>query len=745
MATPVVPAEPTSPSSGAGHNAALKLMQVVRPNQEAEIWERAEEHSEEDLGVVAELRVPLEWTWVLLQRFKIQNYFFRLVAYVIFTALFTAIFQMLRPVESTFAVQDTILEHTARELAPGAPWARSFYDISTDAEWFEWVETALLPSILGDAYFNGDLRNQTWGNRFVNTVSMYNTQTAPVRFRQARVTDDSCGSFGADSALGRPCWGEFTSDRQFKQAFGEDYDNQYLTGLSGISGLSSFGTEAHVVDVDLNKATALGVVRKMKEGLWLNEQTRMVSIETSWYNANLDLSTYCRWQLDISAGGRFKPSVVIHSCRLRLYSSTWDKVRMVFELLWLWMFIYLIAEQLQALVVAKKAYFTSVWNLLEVVNLGMYILLIICWALYLAKDTAPFEVVSTAKYGSRPDLSDLTGRFDFVANVAAYNIVFSYVKVFKYMQIYPQIGLLWRTLKQAANDTWPFLFVFLLFTCGFSFAGHWMFGLMMVEFHTWPQTFVTLFLTMVGGYPYDEMKQVAPVTGPLFTIAWVLIMVMVIANMFVAILAEWYRRVIDDHKTEETKVWQKAGAGLRSRMGAGDLLRSLFLMCPGVGGAPDNSFRAQEADVRRMLQRGDFRSTDYIRRALISNEELVTEDLAHHFGGDIKTTADFVRRVQQIEQSEVARSHVGFDDAEEEEVQEQEQLRKLRTTVDRLEGHVRELRGALHRSGVAPLRPGQAEAGYLVGAAEPVGEERPMAEPAASGVGTPLPGAVPEE
>merc|ERR1719424_2636028 len=116
--------------------------------------------------------------------------------------------------------------------------------------------------------------------------------------------------------------------------------------------------------------------------------------------------------------------------------------------------------------------------------------------------------------------------------------------------MFDSFELIWRTFELSLADTTPFLFVFLLFTCGFSLAGHWIFGAMLGEFCTWPKSFTTLFLAMAGGFPFQEMKQLAPISAAIFATAWILIMAMVLANMFVAILTEWYRQVTQQHKAE---------------------------------------------------------------------------------------------------------------------------------------------------------------------------------------------------
>jgi len=560
----------------------------------------------------------------------------------------------------------------------------------------------------------------------MNTVAMYNTQTAPIRFRQARVTDDSCDTPADASTLSRPCWGDFAGSRQFTQAFGQSYGNRFLTGLNDIHGKDGFGKdygrEAHVVDVPLNKAQALSVVADMKSDLWLNEQTRAVSIETNWYNANLDLSTYFMWHLDISPGGRYQPSVVIHSCRLSPYSTSADYFRAALEVAFVVLVVcfccYGIYDFRRA--VDKKAYLMSPWNWLEILNMLSFVIIIILWGVYMVKDKKPYEVVSTATYAERPDLSGLATLFEYGSNFAVFNLVFSFIKIFKYAQFFPSLSLVCRALELSVVDMAPFLFIFFLFTCGFTFAGHWIFGYTMIEFHTWGQSFTTLVQSLMGGLPYETMTQVNPVSAAFFTFVWVLMMCLVMASMFVAILTQWYLQAHEENRSEELKLKKKVGSHALDGLFSIGWRRLQCCLCQGVPKKQIEKAAFDDAvqDVHKCLRKADFREIEWVRKALAANSQVTVADMTGHFGGEDAKSYEFVQKVRglsdvevQFRESSLVRK---FREASDKEGEEQERLQKLQGTVGRLEADLRHLRGALQDSYVARTAPGQSVEGFHV-------------------------------
>merc|ERR1719428_1974491 len=330
--------------------------------------------------------------------------------------------------------------------------------------------------------------------------------------------------------------------------------------------------------------------------------------------------------------------------------------------------------------------------------------------MYITIDKKPYMAVSSEMYDKRPDIYPLALHFNFASNMAAFNIVFAYVKVFKYLQMYPSLSTLWRTLELSMTDTLPFLVVFLLFTSGFTFAGHWIFGFMMVEFHSWTQSFSTLVQTMGGGLPYDDMKQFSPIGAAVFTMAWILMMAMVLVNMFVAILTDAHAEVQSEIQKEESKLTAKVGKSAQIGFFGGAFRYFYTKLTGDKGKSGDNQenletiydYGEKTKDVNRALKKVDLRQAEKIREALIKDENINATDVAGLFGGDVIAANDFVKKMRSLMEAEGADTN-GDD---EQELKEQQRLKILQLTVERLESQLKQLRGALHEALIAPVGPG---------------------------------------
>lgn len=642
--------------------------------------------------------VPLEVVHLLMRKWKREDFLVKLLLNLIFVFAYAFIVMQARPVKSTFTALNSILQHTSDEAFPMANYEKTFFDIANPFDWWTFVDTVLIDGIMPAAYFNSDLTRESYNGRFQNTVAQYNTLMMPVRFRQVRVRDDSCGIPASASELSRPCWGDFTPEYQYSEDFGKHYGNTYLEGLSVVTGKEGFakyyGTAAHVVDVRLDSAEAKAVLGKMKEDLWLNEQTRAISIEAVTYNANLDLSVYVSWHVDISASGRFTPYVTIYGLRLEPYGTTWDLARLFVEIVFSMMLIHYIVAEIHEIRAApsKKKYFSSLWNVIEVTNLFLYCVVLGFWFTYIMQEKKIFMKRSPDKYS---DLKPLAIHFNFMAKVASFNVIFAFIKIFKYLQVYPSCSALWRTLALSMSDTIPFVAAFMLFTSGFTFAAHWCFGYRMKEFHSLAMSFSTLIQTMGGALPYDEMKRVSPVMAPVFLLMWIFVMGMVLINMFVAIISGAQAVLAEQVRTEEEILTIKAGSQAQLGLFTGVVRWFQTIVNPTKLKNPTIFDADQVAnDLRQFLRRkGELRMAENIHQRVMKGERIQAKDITDLFHGDLGAAIEFVSRLHK----KFANFNNEPATVDERESMEQHEIKELRRRVEKMQTHLSKTNEALNR------------------------------------------------
>jgi len=223
---------------------------------------------------------------------------------------------------------------------------------------------------------------------------------------------------------------------------------------------------------------------------------------------------------------------------------------------------------------------------------------------------------------------------------------------------------------------------------------------------------------MGGGLPYDDMKQFSPIGAAIFTMAWILMMAMVLVNMFVAILTDAHAEVNSEIQKEESKLTAKVGKSAQIGFFGGAFRYFYTKLTGDKSKSGDNSenletiydYGEKTKDVNRALKKVDLRQAEKIREALIKDENINAGDVAGLFGGDMIAANDFVKKMRSLMEAEGADTNA----EDEQELKEQQRLKILQLTVERLESQLKQLRGALHEALIAPVGSGQALTGYTV-------------------------------
>uniref|UniRef100_A0A0G4GE61 Uncharacterized protein n=1 Tax=Chromera velia CCMP2878 TaxID=1169474 RepID=A0A0G4GE61_9ALVE len=508
--------------------------------------------------------VPIGGYIFYLKKARREKYCIYLTLYLIFLCSFLAIVYLARPIEQSFEVQRAILDSSSNAEFPKETWPQSFNDIITEDDWWYWllsVQTPFLLSVVPQ-------------NQFDRLTLPYTYLMMPVRLRQVRTKTNTCITPENNQVLSRPCWAEFSRSDANTTEFGTQYGNQWTSGLSNIRARDGYGPNygdaAFVVDVNFigsdmdtvpvaNSSDGTGnysdvqwnrqgftdtftvpwQIAAMFNDTWIDRSTAAATIEAGFYNPNEDLAVYIEWTVSMSVGGRFQPNVNVYVARLFPYSKFRDLLRLGLEGLFACFLIAFICIEIVEARQLGKYYWRNFWNYVEILSLLGFMAMLGIWGWYQVQDRDRFSRVRD----DFVDLYDVAWWFNLASQVAAFNAIFAFLKVFKYLQMFPALNAIWDVLVFSMTDTFPFIIVFTLIIMGFTFAVHWIYGFFLTEFHSWVSSFSTLLQTLAGGLPYDLMKFFSPIATPVFYGTFILVVIFVLINMFVAILTDAHAEV----------------------------------------------------------------------------------------------------------------------------------------------------------------------------------------------------------
>lgn len=141
------------------------------------------------------------------------------------------------------------------------------------------------------------------------------------------------------------------------------------------------------------------------------------------------------------------------------------------------------------------------------------------------------------------DLADLRGNFRDLQTALAFFGGLSALKFFKYFRFSLRLNLLWRVVDMAVFQLMNFIVIIGVLLLSISFLCVTSFGASVRGFHNVPSAMMTMVHMSTGDVEwagYADMKRADPTLAPAFITLYVFIFIIVILNMFVAILMDAY-------------------------------------------------------------------------------------------------------------------------------------------------------------------------------------------------------------
>lgn len=99
------------------------------------------------------------------------------------------------------------------------------------------------------------------------------------------------------------------------------------------------------------------------------------------------------------------------------------------------------------------------------------------------------------------------------------------------------------TMSNASKDIGYFVIILAIIFMAYALLGHLIFGEMLIDYQEFSKTLFTLFRILLGDFNFVLMKQQYPIFGPIFFMSFIFIGVMILLNMFLAIINESYGQV----------------------------------------------------------------------------------------------------------------------------------------------------------------------------------------------------------
>ncbi|KAK2536057.1 Pkd2l1 [Columba livia] len=257
--------------------------------------------------------------------------------------------------------------------------------------------------------------------------------------------------------------------------------------------------------------------------------------------------------VEFPATGGAIPSWQIRTVKLIRYVSVWDFFIVACEIVFCVFIFYYVVEEILELRIHKLQYFTSIWNILDVVVILLSIIAI------------GFHIFRTIEVnrllGELLKHPDTYADFEFLAfwqtqynNMNAVNLFFAWIKIFKYISFNKTMTQLSSTLARCAKDILGFAIMFFIVFFAYAQLGYLLFGTQVENFSTFVKCIFTQFRIILGDFDYNSIDNANRVLGPIYFVTYVFFVFFVLLNMFLAIINDTYSEVKEELSSQKDEL-----------------------------------------------------------------------------------------------------------------------------------------------------------------------------------------------
>ena len=336
-----------------------------------------------------------------------------------------------------------------------------------------------------------------------------------------------------------------------------EYDtDRRFGGFDSWGRFAVYNGGGYIANLGYNKFTAEIVINDLKENHWIDQQTRAVLLEFSLYNPPSNLlavMTYYFEVLPSGFAGTFK------SCRILSLSATNPQAHstyLLFVLLFSILLVCFFFVQCVKFYRQKCSYFNSVWNFLDMLQilssssamLLQYMRTKVATKTFETLKENPFLPVSFHRVLSLLELEE--------AAICLATVIAT-LRLLKCFYFNPQIIVFTWTLRRLFKPIASFFMVFFIATMAHALLGFIAFGSSVSMFAFVHNAIFCQFLMLLGQpIPLNELKDTNPIVGRLFFLTFVSSAVIIIFNMFIAIINEYYADSSADKGGEDYELAQ---------------------------------------------------------------------------------------------------------------------------------------------------------------------------------------------
>ncbi|KAK6494157.1 polycystin-2-like [Huso huso] len=431
----------------------------------------------------------------------------------------------------------------------------NFKTLASMGDFWKFAEGPLLGGLYWDAWYNNKTlpENQSF-------IYYENLLLGVPRLRQLKVRNESCAIHEDLRDEIQDCYNMYSMGNEDTSPFGllsgtawtyakeEDLNGSHHWGL-----ITTYSGGGYYLDLSRTREKTAAKVKTLKENLWLDRGTRVVFIDFSVYNANINLFCVVRMVVEFPATGGTVTSWQFQTVKLIRYVSNFDYFVAACEIAFCLFILYYVVEEILEIRIHRLYYFRSLWNCLDIliIVLSLAAIVINIYRTSTVKAVLKYLLENQETFPNFEQLTSLQIQFN---NLAAVIVFFSWVKLFKFINFNKTMSQLSSTMSRCAKDVIGFAIMFFIIFLAYAQLAYLVFGTQVDDFSTFQACIFTQFRIILGDFDFAKIEEANRILGPIYFTTFVFFIFFILLNMFLAIINDTYSEVKADMAQQKSEM-----------------------------------------------------------------------------------------------------------------------------------------------------------------------------------------------
>uniref|UniRef100_A0A8D0WWM6 Polycystin 2 like 2, transient receptor potential cation channel n=2 Tax=Sus scrofa TaxID=9823 RepID=A0A8D0WWM6_PIG len=425
----------------------------------------------------------------------------------------------------------------------------NFRSIRSITDFWKFMEGPFLEGLYWDSWYNS---NDLYDLKNTSRIYYENILLGVPRVRQLKVRNNTCKVYSSFQSLMNECYDKYTSKNEDLSDFGLKSDSEWKYSTPNRSSPWHWGfvgiyrNGGYIFTLSKSKSETRSKFINLRLNSWITRSTRVIFIDFSLYNANVNLFCIIRLVAEFPATGGILTSWQFYSVKLLRYVSNYDYFIASCEITFCIFLIVFTTQEIQKMREFKSAYFQSIWNWLEL------LLLVLCFVAIAFNVYCNIQISlllgqllkNTEKYS---DFYFLAYWHIYYNNIIAITIFFAWIKIFKFISFNKTMSQLSSTLSRCMKDIVGFAIMFFIIFFAYAQLGFLVFGSQVDDFSTFQNSIFAQFRIILGDFNFAGIQQANRILGPIYFITFIFFVFFVLLNMFLAIINDTYAEVKADY------------------------------------------------------------------------------------------------------------------------------------------------------------------------------------------------------